>query len=92
MQEKLAAAVREGENVARGRGIQLPADPLAMTLDVCRKTAQNFSSMLQDVTNRRITEIDAINGAIADAGRKLGIPTPVNDELVRQVKEIEQAY
>jgi 2-dehydropantoate 2-reductase len=48
--------------------------------------------MLQDVNNKRPTEIDSINGAIIAAGRKLGIPTPVNDELVQNVKEIEQTY
>ena len=90
--EKLTAAVREGEAVARALGIELAGDPLAMTLDTCSKTAQNVSSMLQDVNNRRPTEIASINGEIAAAGRKLGIPTPVNDELIRKVKEIEQAY
>jgi 2-dehydropantoate 2-reductase len=91
-QEKLTEAVREGEAVARALGIELAGDPLALTLDVCRKTAQNLSSMLQDVNNKRPTEIDAINGEIAAAGRKLGIPTPVNDALIQKVKEIEQAY
>jgi 2-dehydropantoate 2-reductase len=91
-QEKLTAAVREGESVARALGIQLTGDPLAITLDVCRKTGQNLSSMLQDVNNRRPTEIDSINGEIAAAGRKLGIPTPVNDDLIQKVKELEQAY
>jgi 2-dehydropantoate 2-reductase len=91
-QEKLTAAVREGESVTRALGIQLTGDPLAITLDVCRKTGQNLSSMLQDVNNRRPTEIDSINGEIAAAGRKLGIPTPVNDDLIQKVKELEQAY
>ena len=91
-QEKLTAAVGEGETVARALNIELIGDPLAMTIDVCRKTAQNLSSMLQDVNNKRPTEIDSINGAIIAAGRKLGIPTPVNDELVQNVKEIEQTY
>lgn len=92
LQEMLSAAVSEGEAVAKASGIQLTADPLAMTLDVCRKTAENLSSMLQDVNNRRPTEIDSINGEIVAAGLKLGISTPVNEELVRKVKEIEQAY
>jgi 2-dehydropantoate 2-reductase len=92
IQDKMTAAVREGEAVANASGIQLLDDPLAMTLDVCRKTAQNLSSMLQDVNNKRPTEIDSINGAIIAAGRKLGIQTPVNDELVQKIKEIEQAY
>jgi len=91
-QEKLAAAVKEGEVVARTLGIQLTGEPLAMALEVCRKTAQNLSSMLQDVNNKRPTEIYSINGEIVVAGRKLGIPTPVNNELIQAVKEIEQAY
>ena len=90
--EKLTAAVREGEAVARALGIQLTEDPLAMTLEVCRKTAENLSSMLQDVNSKRPTEIDAINGEIIAAARKLSIPTPINDELVQKVKEIEDAY
>ena len=92
VQEKLTAAVQEGEAVAQALGIQLVEDPLVMTLEVCRKTSQNLSSMLQDVNNRRPTEIDSINGEVSSAGRKLGIPTPVNDELIRKVKEIEQSY
>jgi len=91
-QEKLAAAVREGEAVAKAMGINLPHDPLALTIDVCRKTAANFSSMLQDINNKRHTEIDSINGAIVAAGKKLAIPVPVNEELVRRVKEIERSY
>jgi 2-dehydropantoate 2-reductase len=54
-------------NVGINAGIQLTGDPLAITLDVCRKTGQNLSSMLQDVNNRRPTEIDSINGEIAAA-------------------------
>jgi 2-dehydropantoate 2-reductase len=91
-QEKLAAAVREGETVARALGIDLPEDPLAMTVDVCKKTAANLSSMLQDINSKRPTEIDSINGAIVAAGRKLSISVPVNEELVKRVKEIERSY
>ncbi len=88
----LTAAVKEGEAVARAKGIQVVDDPLAMTLDVCKKTARNLSSMLQDINNKRPTEIDSINGEIVAAGRKLGIPVPVNEALVQKVKEIEKAY
>jgi 2-dehydropantoate 2-reductase len=90
--DMLTAAVREGETIAKRLNVELIDDPLAMTLDVCRKTAQNISSMLQDVNNKRFTEIDSINGAIVTAGKKLGLPTPVNAELVEKVKEIEQNY
>lgn len=92
LKKTLTGAVREGEAVARALGAKFTDDPLETTLDVCRKTAPNISSMLQDVKNSRRTEIDAINGAITAAGRKLGIATPVNDELVAKVKEIEKNY
>ena len=92
IKDRLTDAVSEGAAVARTLGINLIGDPLAMTLAVCSKTAQNLSSMLQDVNNGRPTEIDSINGAIAAAGRKLDIPTPVNDALVHEIKEIEQSY
>ena len=88
----LTAAVKEGEAVARAMGIQVPNDPLAMTVDVCKKTARNLSSMLQDINNKKPTEIDSINGEIVAAGKKFGIPVPVNEELVQRIKEIEKSY
>jgi len=63
-----------------------------MTVDVCRKTARNLSSMLQDINNKKPTEIDSINGEIVAAGRKFGIPVSVNEELVQRIKEIEKSY
>jgi 2-dehydropantoate 2-reductase len=45
--------------------------------------------MLQDISNKRMTEIDAINGAIIKEGRRLGIATPVNEVLTLLVKTIE---
>jgi 2-dehydropantoate 2-reductase len=37
------------------------------------------------------SEIDQVNGAIVSAGKRLGIPTPYNDALVRLVKTKENA-
>ena len=88
----MTAAVKEGEAVARAKGIQVPDDPVILTIDVCRRTSQNLSSMLQDINNKRRTEIDSINGEIVAAGKKLGIPTPVNEDLVNKLKEIEENY
>ena len=33
----------------------------------------------------RRTEIDYLNGYVSAEGRKLGIPTPVNDAVVEQI-------
>lgn len=47
------------------------------------------ASMLQDVENGRKTEVDFINGVISETGREYRVPTPVNDTVVRIVKDIE---
>jgi 2-dehydropantoate 2-reductase len=85
-------AVREAVSVAGALDIAVEGDPVASAFRVCESTAANISSMLQDVQNRRRTEIDAINGAVVSYGNRLGIPTPVNADLVRQVKRIEASY
>ena len=54
------------------------------------RTARHRSSMLQDVSRGRRTEIDFINGAIVALGRTYGVPTPVNAALVAQIKELER--
>lgn len=85
-------AIREAEQIARAKNIPVEFDPVQRAFSVCKTTAKNTSSMLQDVKQQRVTEIDAINGAIVEEGKKLGIPTPVNAELVRQIKELEASY
>jgi 2-dehydropantoate 2-reductase len=49
----------------------------------------NRPSLLQDVVKGRRTEVDYLNGAIAQMGRELDIPTPMNDAIVRVVHELE---
>ncbi|RLB36274.1 MAG: 2-dehydropantoate 2-reductase [Deltaproteobacteria bacterium] len=86
-------AVREAKLIAQAKGIELPYDdPIARVTEVCRATATNVASMLQDVLNRKPTEVDFINGAIAREGEALGIPTPVNRALTKIIKVIERTY
>jgi 2-dehydropantoate 2-reductase len=89
---RMRNAIDEAMQVARAEGIAILDDPHLATRTVCSKTAENISSMLQDVKNRRPTEIDAINGAVADLGRRNGVATPENSLLCRQVKDIEAGY
>lgn len=90
--QRLIAAVEEAATVARAEGIIFVADPVAMALEVCRTTATNISSMLQDVRKRRPTEITAINGAVVAIAERLGIATPVNRELTREIRALEQGF
>jgi len=87
MEKLLELAVGEGENVAKAKGIKLISeDPVKHTKDVCRLTAHNKSSMLQDIINRRKTEIEMINGAIVKEGMKYNINTPINLALTNLIK------
>jgi 2-dehydropantoate 2-reductase len=45
--------------------------------------------MQRDLDRGAITEIDALNGAVAAEGRRLGVPVPENELLWRQVRERE---
>jgi 2-dehydropantoate 2-reductase len=89
----MADVVAEGVSVAAAKGIRIAHDdPLTQVEEVCRLTAANVSSMLQDVLARRRTEIDAINGAIARIGQELRIATRVNAALTALVRTIESSY
>lgn len=63
------------------------------TKEICRKLwgphRALLASMLQDLRNGRRCEINFINGAACQLGRKVGVPTPVNDMVVDVVKKIE---
>lgn len=91
IEELLEAAVTEAAQVALAKGIKLGfADPVGHTKDVCKATAANRSSMLQDVLNKKRTEIDMINGAIVREGAGVQVPTPVNKTLTNLIKFIEK--
>lgn len=55
-----------------------------------RKHAKLKASMLQDLEKGKLTEVDAINGAVSDYGRMVGCPTPMNDCVVDIIHRIER--
>ncbi len=75
----MGALAEETAEVAEAEHVHLPFEnPVSAAEDVARKTAQNKSSMFQDVLRGAPTEIDAICGAIMKRGQKHGIKTPYN--------------
>lgn len=54
-----------------------------------RKHALLKASMLQDLEKGKKSEIDAINGVVSTFGRKVGVPTPMNDAVVSVIHQIE---
>jgi len=91
--EPLAAVrhqiVRECVQVAKAEGIALPSN-LEKGVDEEILGCTNLSSMCQDIMKGKRTEIDFLNGKIAELGAKHNISTPVNETLVHFIKFLEE--
>jgi 2-dehydropantoate 2-reductase len=82
----LRDVVREAHPIVVHQGVALSLEEAASQVEaVCRATAQNISSMLQDVRRGKQTEIEFINGAIVREGERLEIPTPLNRLLTELI-------
>lgn len=85
----MANAVQEVNLVGQAAGVEIALDdPMDVAENVARKTANNRSSMLQDVSRGAPTEIDVICGAVIRAGERHGIATPVNRTLYLLIKSL----
>jgi 2-dehydropantoate 2-reductase len=89
--EVAVAAAVEAQAVAQAAGLSLSGDPAARLRQVCTNTSANRSSMLQDILAGRPTEIEALNAQVANRGRAMGLPTPVNDLLTLLLRAAAQA-
>ncbi len=79
--------------VARAQGINLDqAERWQAITSLLERAIGARPSMLQDVEAGRQTEIDVINGAIVDAGKRTSVPTPLNDAMVWMVKSLQAKY
>jgi 2-dehydropantoate 2-reductase len=86
--------VDEGKAVAVAQGIELDSDPEELIDYAARpEVAYNHrASMLQDVEARRQTEVDYLNGGIAEFGRRYGVPTPEHETIWALVKGVEAGW
>ena len=94
MQQLMRELLREVVAVARAQEIDLDFDERWNAITgLLRKLAPNTkASMLQDVEKGRRTEIDVINGAIVEAGRRLNIPTPYNNAMLWMLRSLEETF
>ena len=92
--ESIALAKRlidEGKRVAQAYAVQLPQKDLYdQLLEVCSKTAENLSPMLQDIINNRPTEIETLNGAIYTMGKHKGVATPIHQTMTDLIRLLEK--
>ena len=84
--------IAEGESVAKKLGIELHGDPRALVQKGANAPGKHRASMLQDVLAKRQTEVDFMNGSIAQAGEKAGVPTPLNKALWALIKGLEHSW
>lgn len=86
----------EGIAVAKAKsGVEIDMDEFLndFFLPIISSGHDYFPSMCQDMfMNKRKTEIDALNGAIARYGAELGIPTPTNSLLTELVSCMHANY
>ncbi|MEA3400628.1 MAG: 2-dehydropantoate 2-reductase [Armatimonadota bacterium] len=77
LREQVRAVVREAAAVARAEGVFVREDIVQLVEEICERTGRNRSSMLQDISAGRRTEIDVINGEIARRGDARGVAAPL---------------
>jgi len=76
--------------VARADGVTFDID-FMMALEEIFGRSRNIASMRQDLMRGKETEIDFMNGAVVDLGRRLGLECPVNAAVVALVKALERS-
>ena len=89
----MRSAMEEVIAVANAEGVLMNEKDLAYWLGVFDKLpADGSTSMWQDVTAKRRTEIDLFAGTVMALGKKHGIATPVNEMLYGIIRAKEKAY
>nr|WP_319555165.1 2-dehydropantoate 2-reductase [uncultured Vibrio sp.] len=92
-QDTLRNITHELVEVMNKEGLDTEFDNLfEVIMQVVHATAENFSSMRQDVYHQRRTEIDFITGYLLQAAKRHHIETPENLNLYLRIKQIEKSW
>lgn len=90
--KKMQTVCQEVEMIAAACGQDLFDKPLyEMAISIANATAENYSSMLQDIKQKRPTEIEQITGFLCKQADKLNCNAPENNLLLQQVKQLSTA-
>jgi len=89
--ELLESITKEVVRVAQAMGIQIDYEEAVERGMVSFKGAGgHITSMCTDILLGRKTEVDSLNGAVGEEGKRLGVSSPVNETIARLVKLIEK--
>lgn len=81
--------VVEAAKVAATEGYRFDQSLVELTEEICQGTAENISSMLQDIRAGRVTEIDAISGEIVRRAQLASLPTPRTRVIYQLLRGLE---
>jgi 2-dehydropantoate 2-reductase len=88
-----AEVVAEVLRVAAAAGVHLAADEsMQAVARIAAAMPAQLSSTAQDMSRRKASEIDHLNGYIVQRGRELGVSAPANQALLALVKLVESGY
>jgi 2-dehydropantoate 2-reductase len=90
VRQLLRDLVVEATKVAAMEGHRFDRSLVEWAEEVCRQTAENTSSMLQDVRAGKRTEIDAISGEIVRRAQLTAVPVPRTRMVWQLVRGLEQ--
>jgi 2-dehydropantoate 2-reductase len=81
--------MREGIEVANASGVTFDEGFFEHGIQYLKKAGYHRTSMHQDILRRLRTEIDWLNGRIAERGRALGLQTPYNFTITALIHGLE---
>lgn len=81
--------MKEGMAVAGTEGVAFPAGFYEHCVDYLNKAGPHKPSMCADCESGRKTEIDYLNGMIAERGLHAGVPVPYNQTVTALIKGLE---
>lgn len=83
--------LREMTEIGSSLGLQMDYDFLLKQFEA-NLPVGHYPSLAQDVMNKKLTEVEALNGAMCRYGEELGIDTPYNRIIAHLIRCIQDNY
>ena len=91
--EQLKHLMKEVENIAEKQGLYHHKEIYEAAEKFLLKEMENaHPSMLQDIEEKRKTEVEIFAGTVIELGKKFNVKTPENINIYNKILEIENSY
>ncbi len=89
----MESAMREVLMLSEKAGVNLSEEDIGKFGIVLQSLSpQGKTSMLQDIEARRKTEVEMFAGKVVELGKRLDVPTPINQQLFDSITKMEAEY